>query len=120
MTSQYDEMMYENPQNRSPGTGPLPRGYNTLNRQPSRQFDAYAQPTTSLYPVDDQNSRYEVQTSRLPPPVYASNYPYDSQTWAYNATAVNANAATVGASRMRTSARRAPIPNVWFFPKLLS
>jgi hypothetical protein len=109
MASQYDEMHYEQPQNRSPVSNSLPRGYNTINRQPSRQFDAYGQ-QSALYTADDHAGRYDFQANRLPPPVFASGYPYDSQTWNYNAT--NANASTLGASRLRSSARRAPIPNV--------
>lgn len=107
MASQYEEMHYEQNPNRSPGTNGLPPRYNAINRQPSRHFDGYGQPS-ALYTADDYASQFNVQTTRLPPPIYSNSY--DSGTWNYNAT--NANAATMGASRMRTPARRAPIPNV--------
>ena len=114
MASQYEEMHYEQNPNRSPGTNTLPRGYNTINRQPSRHFEAYGQPS-ALYTADEYASQFNVQTTRLPPPIYSNSY--DSNTWNYSAT--NANAVTLGASRMRTPARRAPIPNVSLAPEPL-
>lgn len=119
LTSQHEDMLYDNSLNRSPSNATA-RGYNPigLNRQPSRNFEQPYLPQhqqAGLYASDLH--QFEHRTQRLPPPqqLYNNNsynhIPY--QDW--NAYAPGSNAATMGASsRMRPSNRRAPLPSVSF------
>src|SRR5438045_9707363 len=98
MASQYEEMHYEQNPNRSPGTNGIPQRYNTINRQPSRHFDGYAQ-SPALYGAGDYASHFENSLNRISPQnIYTNGY--DTSTWNYGA----GTAAALGASRMRRPA----------------
>ncbi|RFU24157.1 hypothetical protein B7463_g12176, partial [Scytalidium lignicola] len=118
MSQQYQDMYQEYSTNRSPGST---RGYNglSINRQTSRQFDAYSTLQQGLYTAEDHAARYEPPTrfDRIPSATLHSNYPYDNQTWNYAATGV---ANTMGGTgRLKaTTARRAGIPTTWLEPQL--
>lgn len=114
MSQQYQDMYQEYSANRSPGST---RGYGGLsvNRQTSRQFDAYSTLQQGLYTAEDHAARYEAPNrfERIASSTLHSNYPYDNQTWNYAATGV---ANTIGgSSRMKTTARRAGLPSVSLF-----
>ncbi|KAH8820685.1 putative RNA-binding post-transcriptional regulator cip2 [Xylogone sp. PMI_703] len=115
MSQQYQDMYQEYATNRSPGST---RGYSglSINRQTSRQFDAYSTLQQGLYTAEDHAARFE-PSSRFDriPSATLSNYPYDNQTWSYAATAN-----TIGGNRLKptTTARRAGIPATWLEPQL--
>jgi hypothetical protein len=119
MTSNYDEMLYDSSQNRSPNN--IGGGYGAFNlhRQPSRQFQPYGtatQAAANMYPQDDElPASYDTTRSdRQLPSGYATynqQQQYESQIW--NQGSNGYNAATMGASsRLRPANRRAGIPTV--------
>ncbi|TAQ86256.1 hypothetical protein B7494_g5434 [Chlorociboria aeruginascens] len=76
-----------------------------------------------LYTPEDHSARYEAPQQRydrmpsmmMPPPTQSlSTYSYDNPTWSYAGT--NGSAHTMGASRTRSTNRRAPLPDTWTDP----
>jgi len=123
---QHHEMYYDNP-SRSPGSH---RHQQTLHRQPSRQFDAYAPAPNGLYTAEDHAASYmpRYNGDRLNATLHASNYGgYDlngSQAWtSFNPNQNNNNTlAALGATtRMKPSSRRRSVlPSVRLIVHCLS
>lgn len=108
---------------RTPGSM---RGYHPAQRQPSRLFDnaQYAgPPQQTMYTAEEHHApRYEPTPHeyRTPAPTiqgghFNSNPSYDNQTWSYGGGSNTMG----GQSRLKGSARRAPIPTVKFINDLI-
>ncbi|KAK8257751.1 putative R3H domain protein [Phyllosticta capitalensis] len=111
-------MYYENPSSRSPGSHR--HQPQTLHRQPSRQFDAYGQLNSGIYPQDDHQSRYDSSryNDRLNATIHAGYSGYElggAQGWNANAFAGNNGLAALNATtRMKPSSRaRSALPSSW-------
>ncbi|KAK8221000.1 putative R3H domain protein [Phyllosticta capitalensis] len=118
MTSHSHDMYYENPSSRSPGSHR--HQPQTLHRQPSRQFDAYGQLNSGIYPQDDHQSRYDSSryNDRLNATIHAGYSGYElggAQGWNANAFAGNNGLAALNATtRMKPSSRaRSALPSSW-------
>lgn len=113
---QHHEMYYDNP-SRSPGTH---RHQQTLHRQPSRQFDAYAAPSNGLYTAEDHaahNYLPRYNGDRLNATLHSNYGGYDlggSQAWnTFNANHNNTLTAIGATTRMKSSSRgRSALPTV--------
>ncbi len=87
MNNQYHhDMYYENTSNRSPGSHRhQQQQQQPLNRQTSRQFDAYGQMPGGLYTAEDHAARHEPSRyDRLNATMHTNNYTYEmpgAQTW---------------------------------------
>ncbi|KAK8179616.1 hypothetical protein BC567DRAFT_242270 [Phyllosticta citribraziliensis] len=111
-------MYYENQSSRSPGSHR--HQPQTLHRQPSRQFDAYGQLNSGLYPQDDHQTRYDSSryNDRLNATIHAGYTGYElggAQGWNANAFAgSNGLAALNATTRMKPSSRaRSALPSPW-------
>ncbi|KAK7563296.1 hypothetical protein IWX49DRAFT_509856 [Phyllosticta citricarpa] len=111
-------MYYENPSSRSPGSHR--HQPQTLHRQPSRQFDAYGQLNSTLYPQDEHQTRYDSSryNDRLNATIHAGYTGYElggAQGWNANAFAGNNGLAALNATtRMKPSSRaRSALPSSW-------
>ncbi len=116
-THQHDDMYYENPASRSPGSHR--HGQQVLHRQPSRQFDAYGGlPTSNLFSPDDQMAQQNFAPrgyDRLNAATINSNFPFVQDPWNSFSAAQNPSLAALGATtRMKPLANRgrAGLPSV--------
>lgn len=107
-------MYHDNPSSRSPGS--QRNQQQPLNRQPSRQFDAYGPMPSNLY--EDPLARYDNnRVERLSPLPSNTHYNYDmpgSQTWNPNGfggahSLSGMNSAT---GRIKPTTRRTGLPSV--------
>ncbi|KAL8669891.1 MAG: hypothetical protein Q9168_005538 [Polycauliona sp. 1 TL-2023] len=121
------EMYYDQPASRSPGAQRHQQP--VLHRQPSRQFDPYAQMQngqlqngqmqTPIYQREDPNPRYDGNRfDRINPTMQGAAYGYEmpsAQTWNPNAFAAPNGFPAFGATgRMRSAPRgRSALPPTW-------
>ncbi|KAI4271547.1 MAG: hypothetical protein L6R38_006839 [Xanthoria sp. 2 TBL-2021] len=116
------DMYYDQPASRSPGAQRHQQP--TLHRQPSRQFDAYAQMQNAqmqnpIYQPEDTTPRYDGNRfDRINPTMQGAAYGYDmqsAQTWNPNAFAGPNGFPAFGATgRMRPTPRgRSALPPTW-------
>ncbi|KAI4246695.1 MAG: hypothetical protein L6R42_009826, partial [Xanthoria sp. 1 TBL-2021] len=108
------DMYYDQPASRSPGAQRHQQP--TLHRQPSRQFDAYAQMQNPIYQPEDTTPRYDGNRfDRINPTMQGAAYGYEmpsAQTWNPNAFAGPNGFSAFGATgRMRPTPRgRSALP----------
>ncbi|KAL8759708.1 MAG: hypothetical protein Q9199_000580 [Rusavskia elegans] len=111
------DMYYDQPASRSPGAQRHQQP--TLHRQPSRQFDAYAQMQNPIYQPEDTTPRYDgSRFDRINPTMQGAAYGYEmpsAQTWNPNAFAGPNGFSAFGATgRMRPTPRgRSALPPTW-------
>lgn len=116
MNYQRQDMFYDNPPHHSPNN--QRHQSHGLHRQPSRQFDGFANGPTSFYPQEDTSARFDVPryNDRMTAATMHGNYGgYDlgAQTWNSSAFGNNTMNGIGGTSRMKPSSRgRAGLPSV--------
>jgi hypothetical protein len=124
MSQQYHELYQDFSANRSPGsTRDYSNGSMALARQPSRQFDNYAQ-QLQLPPLYTGSGGHE---QRFDAPrfdrmgsatIHSNNFSYDAQTW--NNYSNGAATTMGGTGRIKSQSRRAGLPTVSSPADLLS
>lgn len=108
-------MYHDNPSSRSPGS--QRNQQQPLNRQPSRQFDAYGPMPSNLY--EDPLARYDNnRVERLSPLPSNTHYNYDmpgSQTWNPNgfSGAHSLSSMNSATGRIKPTTRRTGLPSTW-------
>ncbi|KAI9699471.1 MAG: hypothetical protein M1836_003082 [Candelina mexicana] len=118
----HHDMYYENASNRSPGSHRHQhpqQQQQPINRQTSRQFDAYGHMAGGLYTAEDHAARHEPSRfDRLNSSMHTNGYTYDmpgAQTWNPSGFGGNTSLIGLGATgRMKPAARqRSALPSTW-------